>query len=482
MRLGRKRLALVAVWFLTPAVYAVDFDHDGDGDVDQADAADFFGCLDGPGAAVSPDCAGHHDADGDGDVDLADFDGLQIDFGRLGTAQVARLNFTGDAFHNVSVDCPSGTCSGYGTPHWLDQNLDGDADDAGDHKYPVAFVRGTDVAVSGLEFAVWPADLDLEDVPVVGAGPDGLLFQGTGSVSNGELVVSQALWSSTPLPNSVRSYNTLDITWQVALDGVRFDDAGTTRHPVCVTFAAPMGERLETYFYISTGAAHGQDQSQAVIDAIWAEFADRSVFNVRGERLGYYRDILCASECTYYDAKTLVYFTYSQCGGWADLLIQCFRTQGIGGSQFVTIEPQGTPALPPDCAYSPSPAAGFLVKNYQFSGAGLSSCANYPYRFNDPCFFFGQWSEPDVVDLEGVPGQDNGNPASWFARHFIVKINLRYYDPSYGAGPFTGTTEQATMAWEGGAIAGYWGIAQASASRLGVRRDLPQIRETYFDQ
>jgi hypothetical protein len=216
-----------------------------------------------------------------------------------------------------------------------------------------------------------------------------------------------------------------------------------------------------------------------VIDAIWAEFADREVFNAQGQQLAYYRDVLCASYCTYYSASELVYYTTSQCGGWADLLMQCFRTQGIGSSQFITIEPRYS-VLPVDCGSSPSSADGFIVKNYTFSGTG-TPCAAYPFALNDPCGYYSAWTTPTCVDAVGLPGQDNPNPASWFARHFIVKINSAYYDPSYGAGPFTGTKDQANMAWEAGAMAGYFGTAQPSPSKCGVRRD-SQLLETEFDQ
>jgi len=475
-------LAFVAALVLPAAVLGADFDHDGDGDVDLADATDFVACLEGPSIDVTPECADNHDADGDLDVDLMDFTALQSVFGRIGAVQVARLTFTGTSFHSVAIDCPSGSCSYYGTPHWFDQNLDGDAEDSGDHKYPVAYIRDTHVGISGLEFNVVPADLELANVPVVGTGPDGLLWEGTGTVSSGELVVTGTLTSNSPLPDTVVFYDTLDIDWQVALDGANFHPAGTSRNTVYVTYADPMGDRLESYFYIATQAAHGQDVEQSVIDGIWDEFADLYVLNAHGEVLGYYRDILCAGDCSYYTASALVYHTYSQCGGWADLMIECIRTQGISGSQFVTIEPRDDGTLPVDCDYGPSSASGFLVKNYQFDSGDPGPCPTYPYRFNDPCSYYGQWPQPDVTDLPGIPGQDNDNPASWFARHFIVKINFQYYDPSYGAGPFTGTTQQATAAWESGAMAGYWGIAEPSTSRLGVRRDNPQVRETFFDQ
>jgi hypothetical protein len=162
--------------------------------------------------------------------------------------------------------------------------------------------------------------------------------------------------------------------------------------------------------------------------------------------------------------------------------MECLNCQGITGSQWVTIEPRGTPYLPVDCDYSPGPAPGFLVKNYSFELGSPTPCPNYKFKFNDPCGYYGSWSDPQVIDADGVPGQDNPNPASWFARHFIVKMNSIYYDPAYGAGPFTGTTEEATMTWEVGGVAGYFGTAEASTGRLGVRRDVSQARECYFDR
>ena len=135
-------LALVAgLLLVSPVSLAADFDHDGDGDVDFFDVADFFACCDGPDLLVSGECADSHDANSDLDVDLLDFGELQLDFGRMGSVLVERLTFTGSSFNNVKIDCPSGSCSNYGTPHWLDDNLDGDAQDYYDHKYPVAYTR-----------------------------------------------------------------------------------------------------------------------------------------------------------------------------------------------------------------------------------------------------------------------------------------------------------------------------------------------------
>jgi hypothetical protein len=484
---------------------------------DRGALEDLAACMVGPDVPIDPACLDVFDGDGDADVDLHDLAGFQMgyipsgaccfddlscqvltetgcqvaggggqwlgpesDCGQCVLIRIRAITFGGTGSYTIKHDCANPPCSSYGTQQWLDANHDGDVDDAGDHDYPVAYVRNSHVTLSGVQFYVEPAG-SASGVPVQGSGPDGLTFAGTGNLSGSTLSVSGSLVSDGTLPNVIRYYPSFDIHWEVALDGVHFYDAGTSRTCLYATRATPLGDGLESYFYISTQAADGLSDEQDMIDAIWAEFADLEVYNAEGERLGYYRGVLCASYCTYYTAPELVYYTTSQCGGWADLLMQCFRTQGLGSSQFITIEPQGYPVLPLDCASYPSSASGFLVKNYSFGSFG-TTCASYPYSFNDPCGYYSAWPAPTCADAPGLAGQDNPNPASWFARHFIVKINGAYYDPSYGAGPFTGTTEQANQQWELGAMAGYFGVAQTSPTRAGVRKDVSQTRETSFSQ
>lgn len=503
--------SILALFFVAPGASA-----DGRAGLPELEA-----CLGGPDIQTDPACVAMFDSDADADVDLGDVARFQRDYcgvdprgaccfadlscallseteclaaggggewlgactdcGECFTFLIQSVTYGGSGVRTVKVDCPYPPCSNYSSPQWLDANHDGDADDAGDHAYPVAYVRNNYVVLSGVSFHVTPSGLEASDVPVRGTGPDGLVFEGLGSVSGETLTVPGLLTSSTPLANTVRYYASFAIDWEVALDGAHYHGAGTSGNRLCVTYAAPLGDRLESYFVISTQAADGMSAEQETIDAIWTAFADREVYNAYGERLAYYRDVLCAAYCTYYSAPELVFYTTSQCGGWADLLIQCLRTQGIGGAQFITIEPMGS-VLPPDCGNPPSSGAGFLVKNYSFVLVPPTPCPAYAYPFNDPCGYYTAWASPGCIDAPGLPGQDNPNPASWFARHFIVKINLKYYDPSYGAGPFTGTKDEANLAWEQGAIAGYFGVAVPSPARLGVRRDVVAIRETNFDQ
>ena len=437
-------------------------DLDSDGDTDLADLSALlatYGLSTGqPGFLEAADF------DDSGLIDLSDLSFLLADYGCLGSALVERLQFAGADFHSVTHDCAAGNCSNYSMPHWLDYNLDGDTDDAGDRAYPVAYTRDSFVSISNLKFGVTPAELELENVPVRGTGPDGLVFEGSGTVSSGELAVSGTLVSSIALPDMVIYFDTFDIEWEVALVGTQYRAAGVTSNRMYVTFDDPMGGRLESFFDISTRAADGAATIEAAIDGIWAEFADLHVENAHGQVMGYYRGVLCASDCTVYEAQPLVVYLNGQCGSWADLLMQCFRTQGISGSQWITIEPL-------------SYGWGLLVRSYNFAGDGASGCSSFPYTFNSPCGGPYWPLRPECTDAEGLPGQDNSNPASYFSRHFIVKINGAYYDPSYGAGPYTGTQDQANLAWEQDSIDGYHSWC---GSYHAARKDSYEARETGF--
>jgi hypothetical protein len=458
MHRTRRNRALTAVVVCALAATAhADCPGDLNGD-DAVDLADLGIVL----ASYNNDAGG--DIDGDGDTDLADLGILLAAYGTVCPDVdfvVRHLTFDGENY-DVTIDCQFGNCSAYPTPHYRDLNADGDPDDANERSYPVAYVRNTSVVIDDLEFTIIGDPPDAP-VPVIGQGPDGMTFTGTGTVSNDRLVVDEQLVSSVPLPDYVNFYDTFDIAWQVAWDGLNYVDAGMSRNPLYVTYDEPFGRRLESFFDISCRAAVSHSAGQDVIDAIWAGFADLDVRNARGERMGYYRDVLCSSDCTIYDAQGLVIELNGQCGSWADLFRQCLRTQGFGNSSFITVEPTNW--------------AGILVNNYQFIGNGTSGSTNYPYKLNSPCGG-PQWAGgPECLDQDGLPGQDESNPASYFSRHFIVKINGRYYDPSYGAGPFTGTTHQATLQWEDAGLAGYHG---SYGSYRAARKDTKGVRETYF--
>ena len=76
-------------------------------------------------------------------------------------------------------------------------------------------------------------------------------------------------------------------------------------------------------------------------------------------------------------------------------------------------------------------------------------------------------NHPALIDETGVPGQNISNPASTFADHALVRISFpegeKYYDPSYGTGPFSSIEE-----WENYAVAGYTSTIRRNQFLIGT--------------
>ena len=66
-------------------------------------------------------------------------------------------------------------------------------------------------------------------------------------------------------------------------------------------------------------------------------------------------------------------------------------------------------------------------------------------------WLFGQHGEPtQVAELDGTPGQGVQDPVSNFGNHYIVFWKDRYFDPSYGSGPFF-----SQRSWEMASLDGF---------------------------
>ena len=126
---------------------------------------------------------------------------------------------------------------------------------------------------------------------------------------------------------------------------------------------------------------------------------------------------------------------------------------------------------------------GLLIKTWEFTGAGTANVTinNVVYEYqntlddptrnpNSPLYPEGvasftrktadgvweyYWGATiEVADKPGLPGQNTANPKSHFGDHRIVKIDGKYYDPSYG-------TQFATLqAWEDASVMGFYTIGE----------------------
>ena len=347
-----------------------------------------------------------------------------------------------DADAQKYVNTPSET-----DPHWLDNNLDGDADDApDDRKYPICFTRNTKPKVSALF---------ISDVSIPTKYPN-LIVRGCsgsiGTIGGGVGVTPQVSQSGTevrisdvePVCSFADEVDFLDplwIWWQVSVDG------GVTWHPlspltrnrcyVTLGDAIPSPEALEGVFHtcvhIGCKYGDGEDTEAGMLLDVWDYFSKLLVCRADGKELHYYKSyktLNCGTKDLLGDPNG-----DGQCGAWAHFFIDVLRAQGIQyANNYAVIEPKATAG------------SEFFVKRWNFQDPGKSSDPNYPYlNIPDPSFATNseglpifikddhyEWKYADVTDdTTGLPGQHNGNPASLFGNHQVY-INGTYYDPSMG--------------------------------------------------
>ena len=107
-----------------------------------------------------------------------------------------------------------------------------------------------------------------------------------------------------------------------------------------------------------------------------------------------------------------------------------------------------------------------LIKNYTFTGSGAAP-ENAPYAYI--------W-QYDAVDVYGIGGQGNPDPLSTFTNHFIVSYSGKYYDPSYGKGPFL-----SQAAWGNESLAGFCKYGTHDGQQAGlVKKNDEEVVETSF--
>ncbi|NJL26869.1 MAG: hypothetical protein HC897_02795 [Thermoanaerobaculia bacterium] len=294
-------------------------------------------------------------------------------------------------------------------------------------------------------------------VKIRGSGSGGLVIPETlASTSNGRITAS-GLITTGPLPDEIRRFDPFEIAWQVSLDdGASWLEAGKSENRLFVTLADPITSPLyETLLDVGTRNANGQTTDEGAVAAIWADFAG-PIPGVRRKLLdGHNR--ADGTEMRYWvEEGSPIYpevFAFCQtfqaminptpddprlngigtCNAWARVFHETIRAQGITDSKIVFVTAN-------------QPGATFLVKNWDFTLSGSAPVVCTPFSH----------LRSETSDLLGIAGEGTLNPPAEFPSHFIVLFNDKYYDPSYGAGPFGGSTGlEARLAWENASIDGF---------------------------
>ena len=261
------------------------------------------------------------------------------------------------------------------------------------------------------------------------------------------------------MPNTVKD-STVSLQWDVSLDGgLSWYHAGWTDNRIYLTWNDPTITTLyETCLYVGCDAASGlggvvtATTNQAFVNTAFTNgFGGCSVHRVDGTPLTYW----ASGAASAVNTAGLLTDANGQCGAWAEFFMDVLAAEGVSGSEKIEVLSK----YADDSRIAGAGAGALLVKNWDFAGTGAAPADVSPFDY----------LMSQVTDQSGVPGQNNCNPPGAFLNHFIVRYNstvgstttFNYYDPSYGHGPYSSTSNDAAhAAWEDDALDGFavWAV------------------------
>ncbi len=358
----------------------------------------------------------------------------------------------------------------YSQPQWQDNSspLNRSAEDAGDKKYPVGYKIDSTPVIG----AVFWAEVDFPSGTTAVAkatGTAGLNIPETTCSIAGKIITMPNTSTTNPLPNSVQYYDTFNFQWQVKINNGKFKDVGTSKNRLFVTLDIPkQSPDFYTVVYQACRNAIGTTNLTAAIPKVWAVFSGPAntkkvqdphpdlIKIENGNPLHYYNPWLDVPNNPIagwpgFGIEDLLRSENGQCTSWAEFWVQCLNTHGFSEKAYIRVTP--------DQAYE-----FFLVKNWTFLGPG-SNTNEYANVFGLrwvnlqglPSFSGNHyvWSSFEVIDFNGIPGQNSLNPQSFFSWHSITRIQGKYYDPSYGL-TYVGSVNMTNSASDGFAIEQQW--------------------------
>ena len=370
-----------------------------------------------------------------------------------------RLNSVtfGGGVHAISED-PGGNDQTYSSQQWLDVNMNGNATDAGDHLWPVAYTRSDGSANYLHVSASWQLDRAWTGgaILVRATTSAGIDIPSRAATVVGTTVSLADTAATTAFTTTVRDYDRFEIDWEASSDGGNtWTAVGTSSNELYLTLHNPTVSPLyHTVVYLGSHSASGQDSDSGVLSSTWTgTFATKAVHRVDGKLLTYYgyRDnnsngaydqgvddnFNDPTRCTVTDTAGLLQSRNGQCHSWAQLMQDVLNAQGIA-SDIVAVVIK-------------SPYDAFAIKSWATSGT------TYPkFIISDDAGVDGSTPATpnpganEAADATGASGQGTSpNPPSMFANHFIVNVNGSYYDPSYALGGYTDRKDYEDAAFAG---------------------------------
>jgi len=308
----------------------------------------------------------------------------------------------------------------YPSPAWLDANLDGDANDEGDHSYPIAFTRNTPWRVSEAIVKLEPPIVNVGTVKLTMTSQGKPTIEATSTKIADGLKFASAP-STDPLPDTVDFNEALPIKWTLdfGCDDTPNEKVFNTTHQYYVTLGEPGVRVRHTVVHLACEGADGSSTESGVIGSIWAMFQHSLSTGLQRPTdhvwMTYWNP---PNEDNQWLQKMLLApLGNGCCTSWAALFRAMLLVHGVDGVFVKVIIPPGSTDVD----------KFLLVRNWAFaaqpSGHGLG-CGGYDYLLGT-----------DAINELGVGGQANDEPPPAFGSHFVVVLWGSIYDPSYGIGP-----------------------------------------------
>lgn len=333
-----------------------------------------------------------------------------------------------DANRFFTITSDSGTTT-YTAPHWLDSNLDGDAEDTGDRKYPVAYRREATMITNRVFKLTAPTSFTTtgSNLVITGQEAHGFSFFATsGTLPSPDAdhsfvynatakTITAADAANSPFPVWINHFDPMKINWSFSIDGgANYTGVGTSENQLYTFLEKPTQSVLyhTVAHYATKPPANGLQDPVQIANAIWAHFSTAPALALAR--------VNTTTPMTYGHAAPFALTAAGmlssgngrgQCTAWADLYAQMLSAHAIG-STFVKIT-YGTPP--------PFGNGIFTVKEMPAQGSGG---ANY------------------------LVGTTQGTA---FTNHMVLRVDGiadTIFDPSYGSKTVKIDARSVELLWE----------------------------------
>ncbi len=382
------------------------------------------------------------------------FSAVFLLFSLLLQAQIACFKLETVTFENNATIKSDDGSKVYQKPHWDNQR--------GDDQYPVCYWVGKKLKASAvLKLApstTVPSPLK-DKIKVKGKCVE---FECELPEKTAKLKDDGVEYPATDADKAfdiITIYDALTIKWSVKIGDQDWTEVGTSENTVYVTYKQPVTIPVfHTIVYLGCVNNDGKDNKvseESIVSGIYEVFNSKDVGDVDGDPLKYWGP--GTHEPDQFHTWGILKNKTGSCGGWANFFVDIIQAQGISGAgstanAYVAITSRPDQKITGGMrnriknsirTYLPPPDTGYTIKD-------------------DYLFFIKGWklnrADTFAIFQSYSPGQNNPIPPPVFKDHAIVKFNGKYYDPSYGTGPYSSPVD-----WENNSIDGFGSIVVNSA-------------------